>query len=417
MEQQFYMGIDLDDENAVISVFQQNMKEPETVSTVTGSEVFQIPLCLTKKKGIGQWFIGEEARRIALEQGENEADGYPGAERFLSKAVGRERIFVEGEEYPAADLLALYLRKLMLLAGSLGKPTAPDRLVITLERLSRESTSLFSELAPKLGLMPEQIMLIDRKESFYYFACHQKEELFLHDVYLFDYRGKDISCCRMERNLRTKPQLVTMTEEIRHMDRDHADESFLGILTECFRGHVISAAYLIGDGFEGNWMKQSVSFLCRGRRAFIGKNLYSKGACYAAAVRAGQEEWPYVYMGDNEMKVNVSLKVLRRGNQEFFTLLRAGDNWYEAVGECEVILAGEPEISFWLQLPNSREAKIEKLTLADLPDRPKRATRLRIHAKPLSDHEVQVQIRDMGFGELFKSSDKTWTYVMSLETK
>ena len=164
-------------------------------------------------------------------------------------------------------------------------------------------------------------------------------------------------------------------------------------------------------------MKQSVSFLCRGRRAFIGKNLYSKGACYAAAVRAGQEEWPYVYMGDNEMKVNVSLKVLRRGNQEFFTLLRAGDNWYEAVGECEVILAGEPEISFWLQLPNSREAKIEKLTLADLPDRPRRATRLRIHAKPLSDHEVQVQIRDMGFGELFKSSDKTWTYVMSLETK
>lgn len=417
MEQQFYMGIDLDDENAVISVFQQNMKEPETVSTVAGSEVFQIPLCLTKKKGIGQWFIGEEARRLALEQGENEADCYPGAERFLSKAVGRERIFVEGEEYPAADLLALYLRKLMLLAGSLGKPTAPDRLVITLERLSRESTSLFSELAPKLGLMPEQIMLIDRKESFYYFACHQKAELFLHDVYLFDYRGKEISCCRMERNLRTKPQLVTMTEEIRHMDSDHADESFLGILTECFRGHVISAAYLIGDGFEGNWMKQSVSFLCRGRRAFIGKNLYSKGACYAAAVRAGQEEWPYVYMGDNEMKVNVSLKVLRRGNQEFFTLLRAGDNWYEAVGECEVILAGEPEISFWLQLPNSREAKIEKLTLADLPDRPRRATRLRIHAKPLSDHEVQVQIRDMGFGELFKSSDKTWTYVMSLETK
>ena len=119
-------------------------------------------------------------------------------------------------------------------------------------------------------------------------------------------------------------------------------------------------------------------------------------------------------MGDNEMKVNVCLKVLRRGEQEFLTLIRAGDNWYEAAGECEVILAGTPEISFWLQLPNSREAKIEKLTLADLPERPERATRLRICAKPQSDHEVRVQIRDLGFGELFVSSDKTWTYVLSL---
>lgn len=414
MEQQFYVGIDLDDENAIISFFQQNMKEPETVSTVAGSEVFQIPLWLTKKKGIGQWFIGEEARRLASEQGELGADRYQGTVRFLSKAIKGERIFVEGEEYPASDLLALYLRKLMLLAGSLGKPAVPDRLVITLDQLSRESSSLFSELAPKLGLEPEQIMLIDRKESFYYFACHQTEELMLHDVYLFDYRGEEISCCRLERNLRTKPQLITMTEEMRHMDGGHADEAFLQILTECFRGHVVSAAYLIGDGFEGGWMKQSVSFLCRGRRAFIGKNLYSKGACYAAAVRAHPETWSYVYMGENEMKVNVCLKVLRRGEQEFFTLIRAGDNWYEAVGECEVILAGTPEISFWLQLPNSREAKIEKLTLADLPERPERATRLRIYAKPQSDHEVWVQIRDLGFGELFCSSDKTWTYVLSL---
>ena len=118
MEQQFYVGIDLDDENAIISFFQQNMKEPETVSTVAGSEVFQIPLWLTKKKGIGQWFIGEEARKLALEQEALGADRYQGTVKFLSKAIRGERIFVEGEEYPASNLLALYIRKLMLLAGT-----------------------------------------------------------------------------------------------------------------------------------------------------------------------------------------------------------------------------------------------------------------------------------------------------------
>ena len=42
----YYLGIDLDNDNAVISYFQLNMKEPETVSTVAGSEVYQIALIL-----------------------------------------------------------------------------------------------------------------------------------------------------------------------------------------------------------------------------------------------------------------------------------------------------------------------------------------------------------------------------------
>ena len=34
----YYIGIDLNDSYAMVSFFQQNMKEPETVSTVAGSE-------------------------------------------------------------------------------------------------------------------------------------------------------------------------------------------------------------------------------------------------------------------------------------------------------------------------------------------------------------------------------------------
>lgn len=408
MENRYYLGIDLDDENAVISFFQLNMKEPETVSTIAGSEVFQIPLLLTKKKGIGQWFIGEDAKKAALGQEEKEAD------KFLGKAVRREKIFIEGEKYPAEELLALYLKKLIQLAGKLGNPVLPDKLVISLEKLSREVTGLFMELAPKLGLTPKQISLIDRKESFYYFMYNQKEELWRHEVYLFDYRKQQICCRRMTRNLRTTPQLVTLSEEVQTMEIQGNDEVFLRLVQESFRGHIISSVYLVGDGFEGEWMKQSLSFLCKGRRAFMGKNLYSKGACYAAAVKDHNMDWPYAYMGDNEMKVNVSLKLQNRENLEFYSLISAGDNWYETTGECEVILTGTPEVDFWLQLPNSREAKIEKLELADLPKRSDKATRLKILASPLSDTRVQIQILDLGFGEIFKSSGKSWEYIMSL---
>ena len=198
------------------------------------------------------------------------------------------------------------------------------------------------------------------------------------------------------------------------MDSGRKDASFAQIAAGQMNGHVVSAVYLVGEGFEGGWLKESLNLICRGRRAFMGKNLYSKGACYAAAVKDGKMDWNFVYMGDNEMKVNVSLKVSNLGKTELYTLISAGDNWYETFGECEVILDGSPEIDFWLQPPDSREARLEKIELADLPGRPSKTTRLRITAKPLSDSKVQIVMKDMGFGSFFKSTGKSWEYVMAL---
>lgn len=408
MGHQYYLGIDLDDENAIISFFQPNMREPDTVSAVAGSEIFQIPVVLAKKQESGQWCIGEEAKKLALRQGEGEICN------LLSKALRQELISVGKESLLAEELLEIYVKKLLYLAGSLGNPLLPDKLVISLERLSREATSLFFRIAEKMGLSEEQITLIDRRESFYYFIYNQEKNLWLHDVCLFDCRRDEVWCCRAERNLHTKPQVVTISEEIKYMDASKRDEAFLQFAKGQMDGHIVSAVYLVGDGFSGGWMKDSLAFVCKGRRAFMGKNLYSKGACYAAAVKSGATDWNYIYMGDNEMKVNVSIKVRNFGKTEFFTLINAGDNWYEASGECEVILDDTREIDFWLQEPDSREAKVEKIALADLPQRPPKTTRLRITAKPLSDTEVQIRMKDMGFGEMFQSSDKSWEYIMTL---
>ena len=409
MENRFYLGIDLDDGNAVLSCYELNMREPETFSMVAGSQLYQIPVLLAKKNGMEQWLIGEEAGRLAMEQGGGSV------EALLTRALRQEMVFVDGENYPAEELLCLFLKKLLILAGGIGSSRPADKLVVCVEQLSRGLVELFAGLAPRLGFSETQITLLDRKECFYYFACCQPRELVLHDVYLFDCRDGRVQCCLLTHRKGTSPQLVTITEETRSISGSGQDEAFLRILGDCFQGRIVSSAYLTGDGFDGGWMKRSVSLLCQGRRAFMGKNLYSKGACYAAAVLDGQREWQYVYLGDNEMKVNVSLKVLQRGVTEFYTLISAGANWYETVGECEVLLDGTPEISFWLQAPEDKSARMERLELADLPERPAGTTRLRITAKPLSDERVQIRIRDLGFGEFFRSSGKVWEYVMSLE--
>ena len=44
-----YIGLELNMDYAMISSFTQGMSEPETISRVNGSEVYQIPTALDRK--------------------------------------------------------------------------------------------------------------------------------------------------------------------------------------------------------------------------------------------------------------------------------------------------------------------------------------------------------------------------------
>lgn len=403
-----YLGIDLNDRYAMISYYQLHMDEPETVSTIAGGDAYQIPTLLAKRKGLGQWYYGDDAKKMA------KTSEVVCVDTLLRRAVSGEIVRMEEESYEARELLTLFLKRVMELPRKLGTVRVYDRVVLSIERLSKESMEMFWEIIPKLGLSQEQFIVIDHKESFYHFALSQPEALWIHDVYLFENDGKHLFYYGLKRNTRTKPQMISIRESIKNPVEEKDDHEFLAILQKAFENQIVTTAYLVGEGFEGGWMKDSLAFLCKNRRVFLGNNLYSKGACYAGYNREHAEKWKFIYMGEHEMKFNLSLKVRDRGNLAFYTLTSAGKNWFETKGECEVILSGTPEIEFWKQLPNSRDAVIESLELTDLPNRPDRTTRLRITATPVSDEKIEVLIQDMGFGEIYRSTDKTWKYTMTM---
>ena len=403
-----YLGIDLSDRYAMISYYQLNMNEPVTVSTIAGSEAYQIPTLLAKRKGVGQWYYGDDAKKMAKTAEVICVDD------LVKRAVSGETVRMEEQSFEAWELLALFLRKVIELPRKLGNAPTCNRLILSVERLTKENMEVFWKIAPKLGFSEEQFVVVDHKESFYHFALSQSQSLWIHDVYLFECDEKNLFYYGLKRNTRTVPQVISIKEGTKNPMDEDKDREFLSILQNAFDNQIVSTAYLVGDGFEGQWMKDSLTYLCRNRRVFIGNNLYSKGACYAGFNREHPEYWKFVYMGENEMKFNLSLKVRNRGNLAFHTLISAGTNWFEAKGECEVILSGSPEIEFWKQLPNSRDAVIESLELSDLPNRPDRTTRLRITVTPISDEKVEVLIKDLGFGEIYRSTDKSWKYTMTM---
>ena len=120
-----YFGLDITDKYALLSYYKSNMEEPETLSTVAGSEVFQIPMYLAKRRGVGQYYIGDDAKRQVLL---NEAIG---VEKLYSKALSRSMVMLETQEYPAFDLFIIFLRKLLTMPGMMFGAAALEKLVIT----------------------------------------------------------------------------------------------------------------------------------------------------------------------------------------------------------------------------------------------------------------------------------------------
>ena len=394
-----YLGIDINSRSTVLSIYKSNMEEPVTVSTVLGEENYSIPTLLAKRFGMGQWFFGEEA---ALKSRVKEAAL---VEDLFGLALRDEEVFLDGNTYQARDLMVIFFNKLFSIPGPMAAMGEVEKLVICVEQVNLEIMELMNYIAQKLDIESKKLTLIDRNECFYYYALSCKPELFLYNVALFDYN----------RNQSTRPQLVTL-DVVNHGDiTENKDEMFDEIIADTFGSKLFSSVYLVGDGFDGDWMKLSLSRLCKGRKVFLGKNLYSKGACYGGFIKDGRRDWPFIFIGDNDLKLNLSIKILENNVMKFLTLIDAGESWYDAKGECEVILDGEPELEFYIQRPESREAHTEVLELSDMPKRENRTTRLRIEASPVSDVAVSIVITDLGFGEISPSSGKSWEHTISLK--
>lgn len=407
MNEGIYLGIDISSRYTVLSIYNLNMTEPTTVSTVVGEENYSIPTVLAKRLGMTQWFFGDEALRMSRMKEAIIVD------ELFNLALRNGNVVIDSENYVARDLLVIYFKKLFSLSGALSAIDDIEKLILCVPQVTLEVMETSNYIASKLGIAQSKVMLIDRNECFYYYALSQKPELFLYNVALFDYSGTNMVSCTLNRNQTTRPQLVTL-DVINHGEiTENKDEEFDQVITTALGNNLYSSIYLVGDGFDGEWMKVSLSHLCKGRKVFLGKNLYSKGACYAGVIKEGKKDWPFIYIGDNDLKLNLSIKILDNNTMKFFTLIDAGQSWYDVKGECEVILDGDPEIEFYIQRPESREAHTELLELTDLPKRENRTTRLRIEARPVSDVAVSITIFDLGFGEISPSSGKSWEHTIS----
>lgn len=398
-EEEWYIGIELGNAWTMVSCYGAGMKEPETKGLVTGSQSYRIPTAICKKPGISQWYLSEKPEGLYIEH-------------LLERAASGEVIEAEGE-YEAKELFLIFLRKIMrmVLPGQgIGVVT---KCVFSVEQVNREVTELLMECSQILGMKPEQIVIQDNKESFYAYAVSQERELWLYEVALFSCENQKVTYWEMNHDKHTAPQVSRVVEQqLGELPKESSerDKAFAGMIQKTLSGRIISAVYLIGDGFEGGWMKESLQQVCRGRRAFQGKNLFTKGACYAGVMEVHPEKRETVYFCNYKTRKNICLRASDKDREYMYSLVEAGQNRYQVQKTCCILLEGEPALDVWIQSPGKKEAVIESLELQGLEPAEGKGCRLEVKVRGNVQENLQLTVRDIGLGELLAGSNQEWEY-------
>lgn len=378
------LGLQLCENCAQLTYYNNTMKEPATISVDGESESYLFPV---KPE---EWAAATEREKPTGE-----------LKNLFARCLDRVKMLGEMEDI-----------RIMVTVPAL-VPPLDERIPGTLE---------------EMGIERKYIFLQDYKSSFYYYTVNQKRELWNGDVALLEYEEDTMNGYVLHVDKSTKPALVTvekaasqrMDEAVRdgrseeEWNRER-DRLFFELLKKVFERRNVTTSYLIGDYFDRSWAERSFQYLCYHRHAFQGKNLYTKGACYGAMERMGVITLPdLLFLGEDIVHENLGMNMRIRGKEMYYPVVTAGVNWYEAHHVCDFVPDGETSITIITKPMTGGQEVNHILRLTDFPKRPNRATRLRMTLYFVSAHRCRVEVEDLGFGGFFRPSGKKWEREISL---
>lgn len=409
-------GIDISDEYMQISYcLQDSENKVVTLSMTAGAENFNIPTVLCKREGTNQWFYGRDALRMHAKEG-----GIL-LKNLVTLAVDGEPVQVEGMQIEPVSLLTLFLKRSMGLLSQIQPTDRIEGIVITCRQPGHRMTEVLNQAVLGLKLKTDRIFIQSYAESFYDYMLYQPEGLWKTGALLMEYDSETIRTYNLECNRRMSPVVVHIEEgehpfvayshtnggenipaELVRMDRE-----FLEICEENCEGRLFSGVYLIGEEFTDAWMKESLKYLCKGRRVFQGNNLYSKGACYGMLerIKTSDKGKSCVFMGNDKLKANIGMKLLRQGEEIYYSILDAGMSWFEAEKTFDFYIQDGNSVEIYISSLVGKGNKLAQIILEDLPEG---LCRLRAGFRMKDAEHLTVEIEDMGLGEMRAATHHIW---------
>ena len=405
-EKKYLLGIDIGETFCQISYLNTRRltagMDPHTFSYITGGEEFDIPAAAFQDPESGKWFFGNDALNLSAERGKEP----------LTHLLANAR---EDGDNDYLQILISFLGYCMSLLSKEVTAEEIEALTFTTEDMDTTNAEILRKAAEALFPGFDKVAYEEHIKSFYHYVLMQDEEQRRQSVLLVDgWSDSELVLYTLSFNKKTRP-IVCFPKE-RHleipMDADAAqkDRLLFTAVRELMQEQEFSAAYLTGRALGGGWMKDSLNLICRGRRAFQGDTLYSKGAADSTMAACGlaSKADKYFYLSRDALRCNIGMECLKKGRTVYQALLDAGAAWYDAAAQIDVLLEDGDEIVFLetsVDRGNEREIAVK---LENMPQRPRAATRLRIRLSMVSADRMKLEAEDLGFGEIFPSTGMKW---------
>lgn len=405
MKQENLLGMDIRSSYSQISYQIEGMEEPFSYEASEGN--FQIPNVLFYGKRTKKWYSGEEAKTkkeeetgIFLEQWDD----------LLAK---EEPIKVGEKEYLPIEL---FVKMVALHIQAVVEEINFQRLVFTAEQEVYLAKELETILKEELDLNDAIVNRITHNTAFTAFALHQEACNGVRNVGLIEYYGDEISYQYLGRTpagdmLQVKT--VPLTGEFRRVKGESKDEKFAAMLVNLFYRYRTPIVYLTGDGFDGEWMQQTLKVLCHNRRAFVGENLFTKGAFFFGKEEA--EKRNPKLLADGLCQYDIGVVATIKGQSCFAPVLGGGCDWYGRRNNVQLILEDGKQITIVYQNLRTKELEKEVFLLAGMAERPEMTTRIELEIAYTSQTEGYMKVKDIGFGELYPSSRRIWVKKFTLD--
>lgn len=297
------------------------------------------------------------------------------------------------------------------------------QITFTVPALDVETVQLLKGIGSRVGVPKSCIYVQDYKESFCNYMLYQPKELWQYEAALFHCDRHEVKAY-MLRKLHTgfgkgSDSFITVDEvasarmqeleaiyPVLNVDKARdADVCFKQFIQGVFSKKLVSSVFLVGEGFENEWYPQSLKVLCNGRRAFMGNNLYSKGACYTAYRRCMEYRSGPIYLDETKMMDQICMKIRVQGMEKWYPIVSWGNRWYESDTQFEILLEDTEDIEIHVESLVGTDMQVERISLSELPKRGNYSLRLQVQVLFLDETTCKIQFRDTGFGEFFSPTN------------
>ena len=256
-----------------------------------------------------------------------------------------------------------------------------------------------------------EVLYTGYQNSLLSFVLNQENELWSSNVASFYYGPEGMQYFQINFTKRNTPLQIQVKHKDYKEKLDYSeneklekDEIFKMIASDAIGNSCLSSVFLCGTGFENGWAKESLKFLCNGRRVFLGQNLFAFGACYY-----GMDEKEDILVNSSErIQYDIGIIGYDGTKEQMVLIARGGKEWFDVKGVISVFLNDTKRIEFIYVNRFTNERIIETVEVGGLPKRPPRTTKLELTVEFYDKNTGAIVIRDKGFGKLFPTTNKIY---------